>query len=229
MTTRLEGLIQDSSPTREERNVAETQTDPDLIDESVEHPLATDGDEVTQAADDSELAAAATDPVSEAAKKITWSRILGFGVAPLLAIVLASAAAVLWWHDTTVRDSDIAQAESTTSARDATVALLSYQPDKADAQLHAASALLTGNFKDSYAKLTNDVVIPGAKQKQIASVATVSAVASVSASPRHAVSLVFVDQTVTVGNGAPTATSSAIRVTLDKVENRWLISGFDPV
>jgi len=143
--------------------------------------------------------------------------------------VLASAAAGLWWHERTVRDSVIAEAESTQSAHDASVALLSYQPDMVDAQLHAASALLTGSFKDSYTQLTNDVVIPGAKEKQIASVASVSAVSSVSASPRHAVSLVFVDQTVTVGNGAPTATSSAIRITLDKVEGRWLISGFEPV
>jgi Mce-associated membrane protein len=41
--------------------------------------------------------------------------------------------------------------------------------------------------------------------------------------------LLFVDQTVTVGQGAPTNTASSVRVTLDKVDGRWLISQFDPV
>ncbi|EUA23488.1 hypothetical protein I553_5098 [Mycobacterium xenopi 4042] len=39
----------------------------------------------------------------------------------------------------------------------------------------------------------------------------------------------FVDQTVTVGNDAPTDTASTVRVTLDKVGGHWLISGFDPI
>jgi Mce-associated membrane protein len=75
----------------------------------------------------------------------------------------------------------------------------------------------------------SDVVIPGAKQKQISAVATVAAVASASAEPNHAVVLVFVNQTVAVGQDAPTDTASSVRVTLDKVGDRWLISKFDPV
>jgi Mce-associated membrane protein len=51
----------------------------------------------------------------------------------------------------------------------------------------------------------------------------------VSADPRHAVVLVFVNQTVVVGQTAPTDTASSVRVTLDKVGDRWLISKFDPV
>jgi Mce-associated membrane protein len=72
-------------------------------------------------------------------------------------------------------------------------------------------------------------VIPGAKQQQITAVATVPAASSVSASVDHAVALVFVDQTTTVGSGAPTALASTVRVALDKVNGRWLISQFDPV
>jgi Mce-associated membrane protein len=96
-------------------------------------------------------------------------------------------------------------------------------------QLTAARDLLTSDFRDQYTSLTNDVVIPGAKQKQVSAVATVPAVASVSAKPNHAVVLVFVNQTVTVGQDAPTDTASSVRVTLDKLGDRWLISKFDPV
>jgi Mce-associated membrane protein len=60
-------------------------------------------------------------------------------------------------------------------------------------------------------------------------VATVPAAASVSATPNHAVALVFVNQTVTVGNDAPAGTSSTVRVTLEKSGDRWLISAFDPI
>jgi Mce-associated membrane protein len=41
--------------------------------------------------------------------------------------------------------------------------------------------------------------------------------------------LLFVSQTVTVGQDAPTSSASNVRVTLDKRDGRWLISQFDPV
>ena len=94
-------------------------------------------------------------------------------------------------------------------AKDSTIRLLSYKPDTVEQDLSSARELLTGDFRDSYTQLTNDVVIPGAKQKQIAAIANVPAVASVSADPGHAVVLVFVNQTVTVGDSAPTSTASS--------------------
>ncbi len=50
-----------------------------------------------------------------------------------------------------------------------------------------------------------------------------------SATESEAVVLVFVNQTVIVGQDAPTDTASSVRVTLEKVGDRWLISKFDPV
>jgi Mce-associated membrane protein len=41
--------------------------------------------------------------------------------------------------------------------------------------------------------------------------------------------LVFADQTTTIGNDAPTQSTSSVRVGLDKVGGRWLVSQFDPV
>jgi len=115
------------------------------------------------------------------------------------------------------------------AARDITIALLSYTPDQVEQQLGDARNLLTGEFRDSYTSLTNDVVIPGAREKQISAVASVPAAASVSATATEAVVLVFVNQTVIVGQDAPTDTASSVRVTLEKVGDSWLISKFDPV
>jgi Mce-associated membrane protein len=106
---------------------------------------------------------------------------------------------------------------------------LSYQAASVDKQLTAARDRLTGTFRDSYGALIHDVVIPGAQQKQISALATVPAAASVSATPDHAVVLVFVDQSVTVGADTPTSTASSVKVTLDRIGGRWLISDFTPV
>jgi Mce-associated membrane protein len=115
------------------------------------------------------------------------------------------------------------------AATEGTIALLSYKPDTVQHDLDAARGRLTGAFLDAYTQLTHDVVIPGAKQKQISAVATVPGAASVSVTADHAVILLFVSQTVVVGQDAPTSTASNVRVTLDKRDGRWLISRFDPV
>jgi phospholipid/cholesterol/gamma-HCH transport system substrate-binding protein len=62
-----------------------------------------------------------------------------------------------------------------------------------------------------------------------AAVATVPGEASVSASENRSVVLVFVDQTITVAGGAPSNTASTVKVSLDKIGDQWLVSGFDPV
>jgi Mce-associated membrane protein len=162
-------------------------------------------------------------------RRIKWSRVFAFGVLPLLAVVIAAGAGFLKWQDGWVRGSKVAGIESVAAAKDSTVALLSYQPDTVDKDLRAARDRLTGSFKDSYTQLIQDVVIPGAKKQHISAVATVPAAASVSATPNRAVALLFVDQTVAVGNDAPTSTSSIVRVTMDKTGGRWLISAFDPI
>jgi Mce-associated membrane protein len=162
-------------------------------------------------------------------RRIAWMRVLAYGLLPGLALLLAAGAGYLKWQDSSVRDSNLARIGSIQAAKDSTTALLSYKPDTVEQTLAAARDLLTGEFRDSYTSLTKDVVIPGAKQKQILAVATVPAAASVSASPNRAVVLVFVNQSVIVGNDAPTNTASSVKVTLDKVGGRWLISGFDPV
>jgi Mce-associated membrane protein len=162
-------------------------------------------------------------------RQISWKRVVAFGVLPGLALLLTLGAGYLKWRDSSVRDADLARIESVQAAKDSTTALLSYRPDTVDKDLGAARNLLTGDFKNAYTSLTNDVVIPGAKQKQISAVASVRGAASISADPRRAVVLVFVNQTVIMGTDAPTDTASSVKVTLDKQGDRWLISGFDPV
>lgn len=161
--------------------------------------------------------------------RISWPRVLAYGLLPGLALVLAAAGGFLKWQDSSARAAQLARIESVAAAKDSTIALLSYKSDTVEKDLEAAKNRMTGAFKESYSQLINDVVIPGAKRGHISTTASVPAAASVSATPNHAVTLLFVNQTAVVDKDPPTDTVSSVRVTLDKIDGRWLISGFDPV
>jgi Mce-associated membrane protein len=189
----------------------------------------TDAPEAAEAADDADVVDAEVVADGTSRSGIDWARVTAYGLLPALALILAMAAGFLKYVDNSVRESATARNESVRAATAGTIALLSYTPDKVDQQLNDARSLLTGEFLESYTSLINEVVIPGAKQQQISAVATVPKVGSVSADPRHAVVLVFVNQAVVVGTDAPTNTASSVRVTLEKTKDKWLISEFTPV
>lgn len=163
------------------------------------------------------------------ALKTNWIRGLTFTVLPGLALLLAVATGALKWQATSARENQLAATETMQVARDTSVAILSYRPETVEDQLTSARNLLTGPFLESYTALINDVVIPGSRQQSMVAEASVPAVASVSATPEHAVAVVYINQTSTVANGAPTVTASTVTVTMDKIGDRWLVSGFDPV
>lgn len=152
-----------------------------------------------------------------------------YGVFPTLALLLTVGAGYLKLQHASVNMAVAASTESVQAARVGTVALLTYQPDSADKDLVSARTNLTGAFLDAFTSLTDDVVIPGAKQQRISSTAEVPAAASVSATADHAVVLVFVNQTTTIGADPPTQTASSVKVGLDKIDGRWLISDFAPI
>ncbi|OBH11739.1 hypothetical protein [Mycobacterium sp. E1747] len=222
---------------------SDTATGQDESSARVETAHAADGENETAAEDhdggETEAAQPASPEDSEAdegsespaagRRRFGVSQVVAYGVLPGLALLMALGAAFLKWQDWSVRNSQIARIESVAAARDSTIALLSYKPDSVEKDLDAARDRLTGTFKESYTKLTHDVVIPGAKEKRISAAATVAAAASVKATPAHATALLFVDQSTIVGNEAPTDTASSVRVTLDKINGRWLVSAFDPI
>lgn len=158
---------------------------------------------------------------------IEWARLTAYRILPALALVLAAAAGGLWYL--TTRHSNEAQRAAVIKlASDGTVALLSYQPDTVRQQLTDARKLLTTPFLDEYTTLTKSV-IPGAEQRRIAAATSVPAAAAVSVEENHAVVLVFVNQTVRIGDQPPTSTPTSARVTLERLGGQWLIAKFEPV
>jgi Mce-associated membrane protein len=156
-------------------------------------------------------------------------RILTYVVLPVVALAMALGVGYLKWQANGVEAKQSTAAQSVSAATEAATAMLSYRADHVEQDLTGASDRMTGGFRDEYTKLINDVVIPGAKDKRISAAATVPAAALVSASADRAEVLVYIDQTTTVGDDPPSSTMSSARVTLEKVGDRWLLSGFEPV
>jgi len=206
------------------------------LSDKTETPLDTDAEETEPTAED-EAKQEDSEPTeggeasdgARARRRINPTRVLAFGVLPGLAVALALGSGYLRWADGSADDLARARADVTRIGGEDTVALLSYKPDSVDKDLGAARERLTGDFKDAYTTLTREVVIPGAREKRIMAVAKVTAAAPVSATANHAVVLLFVNQTVTIGDGVPTDTQPVVRTTLDKVNGHWLVSRFDPV
>ncbi len=205
-----------------------------VADESSAHDLAERDDPAgaAEVADEADLLDAEETDDADASDKeggrFSWRRFLVVAI-PALALILALGVGYLWWLDRTQRAADLAAEQSVKAASDSTIAILSYKPETVDQDLKAAADRLAEPFREQYTQLVTDVVAPGAKQQHISAVATVPAAASVWATGKQAVVLVFVDQTTTIGTDAPTQSTSSVRVSLDKVGGRWLITQFDPV
>lgn len=204
-----------------------------LDDAAVEHDDEIDETDTVDAAESETSPTDADESPAEddtrTNRSIPWRRVLASGVLPGLALLVALVAGYLKWLDGSAGDAAALRAETIRIGSEDAVALLSYKPESVEKDLGAARERLTGDFKDAYTELIRQVVIPGSKEKHITAVAKASAAASVSATGSHAVVLVFVNQTVTVGQGVPTDTTPVVRVVLDKVNDRWLVSHFDPV
>lgn len=154
---------------------------------------------------------------------------VAFVALPALAVVLGAGAGLLQWQAGAQRGADSAADDAVSAAGEAAVVMLSYRSDTVEQDLLAARDRLTGEFVQSYTDLVNKVVIPGAREKKISAAARVAAMAPVSVAAGHVVTLAFIDQTITMGSDAPSDTSSSVRITMDRVGQRWLVSGFDPV
>ncbi|MBV8863126.1 MAG: hypothetical protein JO259_14910 [Mycobacterium sp.] len=162
-----------------------------------------------------------------AESRVNWSRVLVYGLLPGLVLLLAVAAGFLKWKDASVRNGDLVRSQSVAAARDSAVAVLSFRFGTVDQDVAATRERLTGGFRDTYTKVTQQTLIPDAKERQVTATATVPAAAAESTTENHAVVLLFVNQTVRIGHSRPSDTASSVRATLDKIGGRWLISDFN--
>ncbi|HOB48826.1 MAG TPA: hypothetical protein PKK01_05880 [Mycobacterium sp.] len=175
-------------------------------------------------------------PVSAAVGSVVGavkSRIARDGARSLLApgalVVLVALSIGLLWDGSARNDAHRAGDEAVVAARESIVVMGSYRPEDAEQTLTAARDRLTGAFLEAYTQAIQTVVIPNAKGKKMSSSVSVPAAGVISAEEDRAVLLAYVDQTLTVGREAPVANPARYRVTMQKVDGRWLVAGFDQI
>lgn len=152
--------------------------------------------------------------------------------AALVAVAVVLAAVVGWLAYGKIQDNaaEAARTDAVKAAEEQAVAVLGYSYDKVDEQVAAAAEGLTGDFREEYLNLMNNVIVPGAKEKSISVQAVVQSSSIVSAEADHAVAMLFVN-TISTNSEFPEAVSSAsrVRVELENEDGRWLVSRLGPI
>jgi Mce-associated membrane protein len=151
-------------------------------------------------------------------------------VTALVIVALAVAVGFLWYGHRQDQLAEQARSEAVDAASRQAVAMLAYDFANVDSQLAAAADGITGSFRDDYTALVEETIAPGAKEKQLTVQVTVQAGAPVSTTPTEAVVLLYLNQTTTSAEAPDARTSgSRVRVSLQKVDDRWLVDQLTPV
>lgn len=147
-------------------------------------------------------------------------------------VVLVFVVLVGWLGYGTIQDAaaESARTEAVAAAEEQAVAMLAYDFDNVDEQTAAAADGLTGDFRDEYMNLMQNIIAPGAKEKSISVQVSVQASSVVSADADHAVTLLFLNQ-ITTSSENPEAVSSGsrVRVELENQDGRWLVNRLTPI
>lgn len=197
------------------------------VESVAEEPVdAEEADEAEPAEAEADEAAAekpAEPELSRARSRVSLPVVLA-----AIALVLALASGVLRWLIVSEDQSATARDEAVQAAKEITAQMLSYETETVDQQLSAARDRMTGDFLGTYTAMINEV-IPAAHAQQIAAVAEVLRAGTVSVKPGSVEMVLFVNQSVQVGNHMPQKTPSVARATLVKEGDRWLMSEYEPV
>jgi Mce-associated membrane protein len=161
-------------------------------------------------------------------RRAVVTAVLAVGVVAVLAV-----ATILGIQYRDAQRTDQARAAAVAAAEKAAPVIFSYDYRHLDQDFAKAEALLTGTFRDQYAKTTQTVVKPTALQYQGVVKAVVAkpsdggapAVSVVSASPDQVVILAFIDQSTTSTRVTGTKVDqNRVLLTLTDTPQGWLVS-----
>jgi Mce-associated membrane protein len=146
----------------------------------------------------------------------------------VLCLIAATALVVLQLQRRSDQATERARTQAVSAARAAAGDILGYDYRSIDASIRRARASTTGAFRKEYDE-TAKKLLPESKQVKAIVQATVGSSAVMSASSDRVVVLLFVDQaTVKQVPGEKTPTTridqSRVRVTMTKVDGKWLVS-----
>lgn len=196
-----------------------------MSDDQKEEPVTAVDTDVENDADAGNATPAANDTESSTSRLPLIAGALGV-------VVLVFAVLVGWLGYGKIQDSaaESARSEAVAAAEEQSVAMLAYDFENVDEQAAAAAEGLTGDFRDEYMNLMQNIIAPGAKEKSISVQVSVQASSVVSADADHAVTLLFLNQ-ITTSSENPEAVSSGsrVRVELENQDGRWLVNRLTPI
>jgi len=154
--------------------------------------------------------------------------LLGTWTALLLFVV--TGVGLLGWQHHLHNQAEEARQQATEAATAAVPDVLSYNYRTIDDDLARAKTHLTGDFARQFGQLTSQIVAPQAVQGQITTRAEIAATSVVEAVPNRVVELLFVNQTTQGLNlPQPRVDGSRLVLTMEKVNNQWLIQNLEPI
>jgi Mce-associated membrane protein len=127
--------------------------------------------------------------------------------------------------------ADQARTDAKAAAENMAVQLLSYDYRAAPEDLAKRNDLVTGAFKDDYSTLMEQTVMPAAVAQKVSTRTSVTKSSIVSNDGSSQVKLLlFLNQTTQAGDKPdPQLDGSRVRMTVDKVDGKWLVSDLTPV
>jgi len=154
--------------------------------------------------------------------------LLGTWTALLLLVVIGVG--LLGWQRHLHNQAEEARQQATEAATAAVPDVLSYNYRTIDDDLARAKTHLTGDFARQFGQLTSQIVAPQAVQGQITTRAEIAATSVVEADRNRVVELLFVNQTTQGLNlPQPRVDGSRLVLTMEKVNNQWLIQNLEPI
>lgn len=148
-------------------------------------------------------------------------------LAVLVLLVLAASVAVVFLklENNRLDAVDQARRDALAAAQSHAEELLSYDYRTIEDHVDRAASDATGNFREEYVKTFESALIEQAKNQEAVVKARVRAASVVEAQPERAVVLLFVNQATTNKEADDTKVDQPrVRMTLDKVGDRWLVS-----
>ncbi|WP_280265172.1 hypothetical protein [Nocardia wallacei] len=151
-------------------------------------------------------------------------------MAVVLAVGVVTTATVTAIGDARARGVDTTAQEARDFAVQSVPTILSYDHNTVDAHFTDALKLLGGDFRAQFDDVSQRVIAPSAKNRQVVTKAQVVDSAIVSATSNDAHLLLFVNQSTTSTDSPATKLDgSRVQVTVSRFGDDWLITEIKPV
>ncbi|REF37314.1 hypothetical protein [Thermasporomyces composti] len=142
-----------------------------------------------------------------------------------LTLVAVLVSAVLGYRVHTARAVETARVQALRAGTDAAEVVLSYDHRRLDRDVARARRLITGRFEREYTRFVRTAVRPVAERTGAVVRAEARAASVVSASSQRVVLVLFVNQTTTLAERPePRVDLTRVRMTMERVGERWLVS-----